>query len=195
MPVRERRQRGRLRDQTEHLVAARLLVENPLGIGVERRQRADGADEHAHRMGVVVKAVDELLDVLVDDRVVRDVIHPGVELRGAGQLPLQQEERRLEEGALLGELLDRIAAIAQDALIAVDETDRAAAGGGIHERRIVAHQPEIVGGGFDLTQVSGPNRPILNGKLVTLARAVVDDAQRVLRHSALLGSWMREAKR
>ena len=53
-----------------------------LGLGVEGRQRGDRRHEHAHRVGVVVEALDEpLAHVLVDERVVRDVVHPRLVLR------------------------------------------------------------------------------------------------------------------
>src|ERR1051325_10190334 len=71
----------------------------------------------------VVKAVDELFDVLVNDRVVSDVVHPLLELRGLGQLAEEQQVRGLEERAALRQLLDRIAAVAEDAAVAVDEAD------------------------------------------------------------------------
>ena len=53
------------------------------------------------------------------------------------QLAEQDQIRRLEIGAVLGQLLDRIAAIHQDALVAVDVGDLAPAGGRVHERRVV----------------------------------------------------------
>jgi len=80
-------------------------------------------------MGVVMEPVDELLDALVDDRVVGDAVDPRIELRRGGQLAVQQQVRRFQERAPLGQLLDRIPAVAQDPLVAVDEADRAAARG------------------------------------------------------------------
>ena len=47
-----------------------------------------------------------------------------VELRPGRQLAEQDQIRRFEVGAVLGQLLDRIAPIHQDALVAVDEGDR-----------------------------------------------------------------------
>jgi len=67
---------------------------------------------------VVMKAVDELLDVLVDDRVVGDLEHPGVQLRSRRKLSVEQQIGGLEERALLRELLDRVAPVAEDALVA-----------------------------------------------------------------------------
>ena len=42
-------------------------------------------------MGVVEEAVHELLDVLVDHRMVVDFLIPMRELGGGGQLPVQQQ--------------------------------------------------------------------------------------------------------
>ena len=69
-----------LRDQPQALAVARLLVEHELGVAIQRRQRADRADEDAHRMGVVLKPFHQLLDVLVQQRVLRDGVGPGLQL-------------------------------------------------------------------------------------------------------------------
>ena len=77
----------------------------------------------AHRVRVVLEALHELLDVLVQHRVERDLARPRLLLRRGRQLAEQDQVRGLEEVALLGELLDRIAAVEQDALVAVDVGD------------------------------------------------------------------------
>ncbi len=65
----ERGQRRHLREQPDDLDAPELLVVDAVGVRVERRQRADGRHEHAHRVGVVAEALHEVLDVLVHERV------------------------------------------------------------------------------------------------------------------------------
>ncbi len=45
---------------------------------------------------------------------------------------------------MLGELLDRVAAVAEDSLVAVDIGDGGAGRRGVEERRVVGHQAEIV---------------------------------------------------
>src|SRR5438094_3265682 len=148
--------------------------------------------DHAHRMRVVVESIDELLDVLVDDRVVRDVIHPAIQLARRRQLAVQQQVGRLEERALLGELFDWVAAVAQDPLVPVDEADRAAARGRVHERRVVAQQPVVVRGDLDLAQVGRVDSAVLDRELVLLPGAVVDDRQGVLGHCGVLESGWRK---
>ena len=49
-------------------------------------------------------------------------MRPLVELRLGRQLAVDQQVGDLEVGGLLGELLDRIAAVLEDALVAVDDT-------------------------------------------------------------------------
>jgi len=81
---------------------------------------------------------------------------------------------------VLGELRDRVAAVAQHALVAVDVGDAAAAGGRVHEGRVVGEQPLVVGGvGLDLLEVRGLDGAIGDGDLVGLAGSVVGDGQRV----------------
>ncbi len=130
--------------QPVYLMAARLRVEDVLGILVERGQRSNRADQHPHRMRVVVERIHGFLDLLVNECVVSDVPGPFLQLTGRRQLSMQKQVCNFKVGAAFGELLDRISAIAQDAFVAVDEGDAALARGGIHKRRIVAHQPEVI---------------------------------------------------
>ena len=67
-----------------------------------------------------------------------------VELRLGRQLAVDEQVGDLEVGRLLGELLDRVAAVLEDALVAVDVRDRRAARRGVRERRVVGHQAEVV---------------------------------------------------
>ena len=99
--------------------------------------------------------------------------------------------RGLEIVAVLGQLLNRVAAIQQHALVAVDVRDGAPAVRGVHERRVVRHQAEVIRPGLDLTQIHGADRAVLNRQLVLLARSVVDDAQRVAHRSAFKGACCR----
>ncbi len=69
---------------------------------------------------------------------------PGLELLRGGQFAVQQQVGDFQEAALFRQLLDGVAAIAQNAFVAIQIGDRALAGGGIHEGRIVGHQAEIV---------------------------------------------------
>ena len=113
-----------LGDHPHDLHVAVVGVADVAGVGVERRQRADGGHQHAHRVRVVAESVHESLDVLVHERVVGDLVHPGVVLLLGGELALDQEIGHLEEVGLLRELLDRVAAVLEDALVAVDVGDR-----------------------------------------------------------------------
>ncbi len=88
-------------------------------------------------MRVVAEALEELRDALVDVGVVPNLVLPRGELAGCRKLPLEQEIRDLEESRLLGDLLDRVPAVAEDAGVAVDVGDRAPAGRRVQERRVV----------------------------------------------------------
>ena len=82
---------------------------------IERGHRCDHRGHHRHRMGVVMKAVEEAQQRLVDHRVMTDAAGELLELFAARQLAVQQQVADLHERALLGELLDRIAAVQQHA--------------------------------------------------------------------------------
>jgi len=92
-------------------------------------------------MRVVAESLHELLEVLVQERVVRDLLRPRVELVLGRQLPVDEEVRRLQVRALLRELVDRLAAVAQDPGVAVDVRDAARDGRRVEERRVVARGP------------------------------------------------------
>ncbi len=144
VPEGVRRDARHLRDQAPNLQAPRLLFMDLLRVRVVRRERADRREEDAHRMGVVLKPLHELLDVLVQHRVQRDLAHPRRELRARRQLAEQNQVGRFEERAVVGQLLDGVAPVEQDALVAVDVGDAAPAGRRVLERRIVGHQAEVV---------------------------------------------------
>ena len=177
--VGERGQRRHLGDQAHGGHVPLLLVVDVLGVGVEGRQGAGGGEQHPHRVGVVAEALDELLDVLVDEGVVGDLEDPLVELLAGGQLAVDEEVGDLEVAGVLAELLDRIAAVLQHAGLAVDVGDRAAAGRRVRVRRVVRHQAEVVLGDLDLTEVHRLDGPVGDLELVALAGAVVGDAERV----------------
>jgi hypothetical protein len=126
-----------------------------------------------------MEAVDQLLDVLVQQRVVRDLVEPFLALRFRRQFAVDQEVGDVEEGGVLGQLLDRVAAVAEDALLAVDVGDRAPAARRIQEGRVVA---DDAGGGAiarDLLQVGRLDRPVLQGDVIAPAGSVVDDRDRL----------------
>jgi hypothetical protein len=176
-----------LRDEPVDLLFARALVEDLLGIRIERRERADGAQEDAHRMRVVLEAFHQLLDVLVQHRVEGDFLRPVRQLRLGRQFAEDDEIGGLEERGPLGELLDRITTVFQDALVAVDVGDLAATGRRVHERRVVGGQALVVARRLDLLQISGLDESVGDGDLVALPRAVVGDGQGIGHGSRRVG--------
>ena len=74
-------------------------------------------------MRVAAEAGEEARHLLVHHRVARHAIVEIVLLRLGRQFAVEQEIADLEEVAVLGELVDRIAAVQQNAFVAVDEGD------------------------------------------------------------------------
>ena len=179
--VGERRQRRHLRDQPHAGHVALGLVVDVVGVGVEGGQRADRGQQHPHRVGVVAEALDELLDVLVDEGVVGDLVDPLVQLVLRGQLAVDQEVGDLEVGRLLAQLVDRVAAVLEHPGLAVDVGDVAAAAGRVGEGRVVGHEAEVVLVDLHPAEVHGLHRAVGDLDLVLLAGAVVGDGQAVLR--------------
>src|SRR5205085_2026034 len=82
------------------------------------------------------------------------------------------------------QLLDGIAAIFEDALVAVDEGDGAAARGGVHECRVVGHQSEVLVADLDLAQVDGADGSGGDGEFVGFSGAIVGNGETGLRNAA-----------
>ena len=135
--VGHRDQRRQLGDQPDRRDVALVRVVQVHRVRIERRQRADEAGQHRHRMRVAAEAAHEELHLLVDHRVVGHAAHEVLLLRGVRQLAVEQQVADLEEVALHRELLDRIAAVEELALVAVDVGDRRVARGGRQEARVV----------------------------------------------------------
>ena len=127
-----------------HCLLRASCIEDLLGVAIESGQRADGADEDPHRVRVVLEPFHQLLDVLVQQRVLRDGVDPGAQLGLGGQLAEQDQVRHFEVVAVLRQLLDGVAAVAQNPLVAVDVGDGAAARGGVQECRVVGHQAGVL---------------------------------------------------
>jgi hypothetical protein len=105
---------------------------------IERRPRPDQTGQHRHRVRVAPEPAQEELHLLVHHRVPRHRAHEFRLLRRRGQFPLEQQVAGLEEVAMGRQLLDRIAAVQQHALVAVDVGDL-----GLATRR--GHEPWVVG--------------------------------------------------
>ena len=116
----ERRHLGDHADRGDH---ALMRIGDVGGVVIEGRQRADRAGHHRHRMRVAAEALEEPAHLLVHHRVARDAIVEVGLLRRRRQFAVEQQVAGLQEIAVLGQLLDRIAAIEQDAFVAVDIGD------------------------------------------------------------------------
>lgn len=99
---------------------------------IECGERADSRHHDRHRMGVAAEALEEAGHLLVHHRMMDHAIVEVLLLRGGRQAAVEQEVAGLEEIAVFGKLLDRVAAIFQHARVAVDIGDLglAARGGG-----------------------------------------------------------------
>ncbi len=74
---------------------------------------------------------------------VGDDVDELVELFLVGQLAVQDQVRHFQEAALLGELLDGVAAVLQYPLVAVDVSDAGAAARRGHEAGVVSELPGL----------------------------------------------------
>src|SRR4051812_1662613 len=136
-------------------------------------------------MRVVAEPFEKLAEVLVHVGVERDLVHEPIVLFLVRQLPVAQQPRYFEERRVLGELLDGIAAEAENSLVAIDVGDRTPARRRVQERGIVAHQTRIVGTlGLDLLELGGANGGLGDWNRIALAGAIVLYFERAPRGSS-----------
>ena len=195
VPERPGAERRHLGDHPDDLHVPVVAVLDVPRLGVERGQRADRGHQHAHRVGVVPEALHEGLHVLVQERVVGDLVHPRVVLVLGRQLAVDEQVGDLEEVRLLRQLLDRVAAVLEDPLLAVDEGHRALARGGVDEPGVVGREARGVLVDPDLAQVGGLDVAVADGDLVVLARPVVVDGQGLVTGVGHVGSLRGSSRR
>ena len=130
------RDRWHLREQTDRVDPV-LLRAVGRSVLVEGRERADCGGTHGHRVAGLGQAAEQLLQVLVQHRVVRHLVGELLQLGGRGQLLVQQEPHDLDEVALLRQLLDRVAGVPQYALLPIQERDLALARTRVAKARVV----------------------------------------------------------
>jgi hypothetical protein len=111
------------RDHAQRGDHALMRVGDVGGVVIERRQRADAAGHHRHWMRIAPEALKEPAHLLMHHGVARDAVVEVGLLARRRQFAVQQQIASFEEVAVLGQLLDRVAAIQQDAFVAVDIGD------------------------------------------------------------------------
>jgi uncharacterized membrane protein len=98
-----------------------LCIRKIRHIMVKGRKGADDTDHHRHRMCIATKTLVELYQLLVHHGVVLDGAFKFGLLAGIWQLTVLEQIGDFKKIAVLGELLNRIAAIQQFALVAINE--------------------------------------------------------------------------
>ena len=109
------------------------------------------------------------------------------------QLAVDEQPGDLEVGGVLRQLLDRIAAVAQDPLVAVDEGDRGLRRRGVDEAVVERREPRLAG---ELRDVDA--RGTLGGgedREVGGATRVADARGRLVRHRSSLSALLDVASR
>ncbi len=157
-----------LRDHADASDIALLRILDVDRVVIEGRQRADHADHDGHGMCVAAEAGVEPGHLLMHHRVFNDAAVERLVLLAGRKLTIQQEVAGLDETAVLGELVDRIAAIEENALVAVDEGDLRLAARRRGEARVVGEAAGILIERVDVDHV-GPNRALADRQVVGCA--------------------------
>jgi hypothetical protein len=115
---------GDCRHLGEHADACNLALPGIADIGgvvIERRQRPNHSEHDRHRMRITAEARIEPRHLLVHHGVVHDADAELLVLLSRGKLAVEKKIAGLDEVAPPGELIYGVAAIKQDALIAIDK--------------------------------------------------------------------------
>ena len=126
----------RLGDQAMSADLAVMRIHHIHRIMIEGGQGADHSHHHRHRMRIVVEALEETQQRIIDHRVMNDNVAEVLQLLRRRQFAVVQQIGHLQEVGLFRQLLDRVAPVAQNALVAVYIGDRAVATRRGHEARI-----------------------------------------------------------
>ena len=141
--IRHGGERRHFRDHAQRRDHALHRIGDVGGVVIERRQRADRAGHDRHRMRVAAEALEEAAHLLMHHGVARDAIVEVGLLRRRRQFAVEQQVTGFEEVAVFGQLLDRVAAVEQDAFIAVDVGDLGLAACGRGEAGVVGEHPAL----------------------------------------------------
>ena len=123
--VRPRRDGRHFRDHAMARDQAGLRIIDVRRVVIERGQRAHSADHDRHRVRVTTEAAEELVKLVVQHGVATDRPIELFEFLGVRQFTVLQQVGDFDEAGVVGQLIDRIAAIQKRAFIAVDIGDLA----------------------------------------------------------------------
>jgi hypothetical protein len=182
VPVGVGRDGGHLADQPVDLQFAHLRVTHISRVWIDGREGGHCADEHGHGMSIVMEALEESLGGFVQHGVMSDVGDKVLQLHLGRQFAVEDQIGDLQKRAFLRKLLDGIPSITKNALVAINEGDRALTRRCVQKRRIVAHKPEIFRAGLNLTQIGCANCTRGNRQLVRSAGALIHNIQSFLVH-------------
>ena len=201
-----RGQLGQQQHRGELALVGVVRIEGVLVIGGQAR---DPGLEDRHRVPRGGEGGEEAAEVLVQEAVARDAPLHALEGLTVGQLAVDEEVGDLQEGRGLGQLLDRVAAVAQDPGRAVDIGDLRGARRRVGEARVQRHHAggaQQLGYAQTVGTISCPNTRQLEVVTVQGQQAgAVDDAGPVLlrllsgggcaRHHVSWGSGPRASRR
>ena len=138
------RQRGQLGDEP---VDGQLDVLHGavriLAVRVEGGQGGGHGAQHAHRVGAERERIEEALHVLVHEGVHLDAAFKPIEPLLIGQVAVDQEVGHLHKGRLLGQILNAVSTVAQDALLAIEEGDAAQRRPRVLESAVERDEPRL----------------------------------------------------
>jgi hypothetical protein len=111
--------------------------------GMKATAGIDHGRENGHRMGAGRKALEMVFHVLMQIFMLREKVGEFSQFRLGRQLSVDDQIGGFDEPGFDGQFLDGNAAITQDALLAVDESDGALAGAGVG---VTVVQRDVTGG-------------------------------------------------
>ena len=103
------------------------------GFWVETMQCIDGGGKHAHWVGTFRVSIQDSIDAGRQGCFSFDTVNHRGQLVTSWQLSVDQEISHFKEGSFVGQILDRITTVTQDALLTIQKGNSATARTGIFE--------------------------------------------------------------
>jgi len=121
-------------------------------------EEAHAGRQDGHRVGIPGEGLQQRHHLAGQRRLGEHLLGELGELGLRGVLTVDEQVGDLEEGRVVGELVDRVPAVTEDALVAVDVGDRGGARGGVDEPDVQGRHPRLGQQGTQLHRVASAGR-------------------------------------
>lgn len=148
---------------------------------MQRREASHDRLQHAHWVALWLKGAQKRHQLGVKLVFLTDFISKRCQLVTSRQFAVDQQEGDFEETGLLGKLVDGVATVFQNSVVAVDKRYARDAAHCVHVGWVKGAE-DLAALAFEVGQLCRADRVVRDLELELLPCSVIDDRKRVLRH-------------